>query len=178
MFATPFGQTTAAARTTNAARTATSMLIWVILQTEMETGGNVKQDRPGTRYDLRDNKKRSGRLPLRGNADIIASIGRMPMQFRFSPTTLQECSTEEWEARLDLAAAHRLAVMHGFNEGIFNHLTFVVPGHSDRYYQIPFGMHWSEVKASSFMEVGIDDGKVRRGGGDGALLLLHPCADP
>ena len=41
-----------------------------------------------------------------------------------------------------------------------------VPGRSDRYYQIPFGMHWSEVTASSFMEVGIDDGKVRRGTGD------------
>ena len=32
------------------------------------------------------------------------------------------------QARVDLAAAHRLAVMHGFNEGIFNHLTFRVPG--------------------------------------------------
>ena len=27
-------------------------------------------------------------------------------------------------------------------------------------------MHWSEVKASSFMEVGIDDGQVKRGSGD------------
>ena len=27
-------------------------------------------------------------------------------------------------------------------------------------------MHWSEVKASTFMEVGIDDGKVKRGSGD------------
>src|SRR5438045_486993 len=51
-------------------------------------------------------------------------------------------------------------------EGIFNHLTLVVPGHSDRYYQIPFGMHWSEVTASSFMEVGIEDGKIRRGAGE------------
>jgi ribulose-5-phosphate 4-epimerase/fuculose-1-phosphate aldolase len=88
------------------------------------------------------------------------------MQLRFSPTTLQECSAEEREARIDLAAAHRIAVRHGFNEGIFNHLTFLVPGRSDRYYQIPFGMHWSEVKASSFMEVGIDDAKVKRGAGD------------
>src|SRR5882724_8095783 len=55
------------------------------------------------------------------------------------------------QARIELAAAHRLAFMHGFSEGIFNHLTFVVPGRSDRYYQIPFGMHWSEVTASSFM---------------------------
>ena len=28
-----------------------------------------------------------------------------------------------WQARVDLAAAHRLCVMEGFNEGIFNHLT-------------------------------------------------------
>jgi ribulose-5-phosphate 4-epimerase/fuculose-1-phosphate aldolase len=88
------------------------------------------------------------------------------MQFRVSPKTLSECSTEEWQARVDLAAAHRLAYMHGFAEGIFNHLTFVVPGRSDRYYQIPFGMHWSEVTASSFMEVGINDGLLKSGAGD------------
>ena len=88
------------------------------------------------------------------------------MQFRVSPKTLGDCSAEEWQARVDLAAAHRLAFNQGFSEGIFNHLTLVVPGQSDRYYQIPFGMHWSEVTASSFMEVGIDDGKVKRGEGD------------
>ena len=88
------------------------------------------------------------------------------MQLKVSPVSRQECNETEWEARVDLAAAHRLAVMHGFHEGIFNHLTLTVPGRTDRYYQIPFGMHWSEVKASSFMEVGIDDGKVKRGSGD------------
>ena len=88
------------------------------------------------------------------------------MQLKVSPISRQECSSQEWQARVDLAAAHRIAVMHGFHEGIFNHLTLAVPGKPDRYYQIPFGMHWSEVKASSFMEVGIDDGRVKRGAGD------------
>ncbi len=88
------------------------------------------------------------------------------MQIRIAPEALNDRSAEEWPARVDLAAAHRLAYMHGFSEGIFNHLTFVVPGRSDRYYQIPFGTHWSEVTASSFMEVGIDDGEVKRGSGD------------
>jgi ribulose-5-phosphate 4-epimerase/fuculose-1-phosphate aldolase len=87
------------------------------------------------------------------------------MQIRVSPDSLQG-SAEEWQARVDLAAAHRLAFMHGFSEGIFNHLTLTVPGRSDLYYQIPFGTHWSEVTASCFMEVGIDDGKVKRGSGD------------
>jgi len=88
------------------------------------------------------------------------------MQYRVSPQALGDTSAAEWQARVDLAAAHRLAFMHGFNEGIFNHLTFVVPGRSDRYYQIPFGTHWSEVTASCFMEVGIDDGEVKRGEGE------------
>ncbi len=88
------------------------------------------------------------------------------MDVRVASETRANWSAEEWQARVDLAAAHRLAHMHGFSEGIFNHLTFVVPGRSDRYYQIPFGTHWSEVTASSFMEVGIDDGEVKRGSGD------------
>ena len=88
------------------------------------------------------------------------------MQFRVSPQSLENYSAEEWQARVDLAAAHRLAFNQGFSEGIFNHLTFAVPGRSDRYYQIPFGTHWSEVTASCFMEVGIDDGEVKRGEGE------------
>jgi ribulose-5-phosphate 4-epimerase/fuculose-1-phosphate aldolase len=62
----------------------------------------------------------------------------------------------QYQARVDLAAAHRLAAMHGFNEGIFNHLTLAVPDADDRYYQIPFGLHWSEIRASDFMEIGYD----------------------
>jgi ribulose-5-phosphate 4-epimerase/fuculose-1-phosphate aldolase len=88
------------------------------------------------------------------------------MQVRVTPGNLRNYSTEEWAARVDLAAAHRLAYMHGFSEGIFNHLTYAVPGRTDRYYQIPFGTHWSEVTASTFMEVGIDDGEVKHGTGD------------
>jgi ribulose-5-phosphate 4-epimerase/fuculose-1-phosphate aldolase len=76
------------------------------------------------------------------------------------------------QARIDLAAAHRLAVMHGFNEGIFNHLTLRVPGHDDRYYQIPFGLHWSEVTASVLMEVGYDG---RRLSGEGEIEQSCYC---
>src|ERR1700694_476938 len=88
------------------------------------------------------------------------------MQFRVSPKSVSECSAEEWQARGGLPAAPCLAHMHDFSEGIFNHLTLGVPRRSHRYYQIPFGMHWSEVTASSFMEVGIDDGLVKSGAGD------------
>ena len=45
-----------------------------------------------------------------------------------SPNMLNDSSAEEWQARVDLAAAHRLAFNHGFPEGIFNHLTYGVLG--------------------------------------------------
>ncbi|MBI3515160.1 MAG: class II aldolase/adducin family protein [Proteobacteria bacterium] len=72
----------------------------------------------------------------------------------------------EWQARVDLAAAHRLAHLQGFSEGIFNHLTLAVPGKPDRYYQIPFGLHWSEVTASCLLEVDCVDGRVLSGSGE------------
>ncbi|MFK7964027.1 MAG: class II aldolase/adducin family protein [Burkholderiaceae bacterium] len=80
----------------------------------------------------------------------------------------------EWQARVDLAAAHRLAVMHDMHEGIFNHLTLNVPEKNDRYYQIPFGLHWSEVTASCFMEVSYT-GEVLRGEGEveQSCLCIH-----
>ena len=71
----------------------------------------------------------------------------------------------QWQARGDLAAAHRLAVKDGLHEGIFNHFTLAVPNTDDRYYQIPFGLHWSEVSASSFMEVSYD-GELLLGKGE------------
>src|SRR4249920_3569884 len=83
-----------------------------------------------------------------------------------------DLETARWQARVDLAAAHRLCVMHGFNEGIFNHLTFRVPGTNDRYYQIPFGLYWSEVTASCFMEVGYDG---RRLSGEGEIERSAYC---
>ena len=86
------------------------------------------------------------------------------MNFVSTKSQSQGHTDEQWQARIDLAAAHRCAVMHDLHEGIFNHLTLRVPGSEDRYYQIPFGLHWSEVTASCFMEVGYD-GEVKRGEG-------------
>jgi len=61
------------------------------------------------------------------------------------------------QAKIDLAAAHRLAVYHQLEEGIDNHFTVTVPGYDDRYLVLPYGLHWSEARASdmiSFNEAG------------------------
>ncbi len=55
------------------------------------------------------------------------------------------------QAKIDLAAALRMAVYHDLDEGIDNHFTMTAPGYDDRYLMLPFGFHWSEARASDMI---------------------------
>jgi len=55
------------------------------------------------------------------------------------------------QAKIHLAAALRMAVLHELEEGIDNHFTVAVPGQPDRYLILPFGFHWSEARASDMI---------------------------
>jgi len=63
---------------------------------------------------------------------------------------------DEREARIELAAAFRAAVMLDFHEGISNHFSMLVPGRDDRFLINPLGLHFSEVTASSLAVVSVD----------------------
>ena len=76
------------------------------------------------------------------------------------------------QARVHLAAAHRLAVLHELEEGIDNHFTVTVPGRNDRYLILPFGLHWSEARASD-MIVFDESGKTLEG--EGVVELSAQC---
>ena len=76
------------------------------------------------------------------------------------------------EAKIHLAAAHRLAVHDELEEGIDNHFTVTVPGHNDRYLILPFGLHWSEARASD-MIVFDEAGKTLEG--EGTVELSAQC---
>jgi len=76
------------------------------------------------------------------------------------------------EAKVHLAAAHRLAVFHDLEEGIDNHFTVTVPGRDDRYLILPFGLHWSEARASD-MIVWDESGATLEG--EGVCELSAQC---
>lgn len=64
-------------------------------------------------------------------------------------------SPEEWATRVDLAAAHRLAVIEGWQEpySIFNHLSARVPGEPDCMLIKPHDLLFSEVTATKLLKV-------------------------
>ena len=76
------------------------------------------------------------------------------------------------QAKIHLAAAHRLAVLHELEEGIDNHFTVTVPGHNGQYLILPFGLHWSEARASD-MIVFDESGKTLEG--EGVVELSAQC---
>lgn len=76
------------------------------------------------------------------------------------------------EAKIQLAAAHRLAVFHDLEEGIDNHFTVTVPGRDDRYLILPFGLHWSEARASDLI-VFDESGATLEG--EGVVELSAQC---
>ena len=65
----------------------------------------------------------------------------------------QRISSEEWEARVQLAAAYRIFDRLGWTELIYNHISLRVPGEDQHYLINPFGLHYSEVTASSLVKV-------------------------
>jgi ribulose-5-phosphate 4-epimerase/fuculose-1-phosphate aldolase len=67
----------------------------------------------------------------------------------------------EWQARVQLAACYRIFDMLGWVEMIFNHITVRVPGPELRFLINPFGLHYSEIKASDLLLIDIDGNPVR-----------------
>ena len=76
------------------------------------------------------------------------------------------------QARIHLAAAHRMAVLHELEEGIDNHFTMTVPGRDGQYLILPYGLHWSEARASDLI-VFAESGAVLEG--RGSLELSAQC---
>jgi ribulose-5-phosphate 4-epimerase/fuculose-1-phosphate aldolase len=67
-------------------------------------------------------------------------------------------------ARIDLAAAFRLAVRMDLHEGVCNHFSFMLP-EGKRFFLNRYGLHWSEVTASNLLTLDAE-GNVLEGEGE------------
>ena len=67
-------------------------------------------------------------------------------------------SAEEWQTRIDLAAAYRLVAHFHWDDLVFTHVTAKIPG--TEYFLInPYGLMFDEITASSLVKIDIE-GKV------------------
>src|SRR3954462_12040877 len=95
---------------------------------------------------------------------------------------LKSVPAAERAARVDLAAAFRLAVRMDLHEGVCNHFSLMLPG--GRFLLNRYGLHWSEVSASNLLALDAE-GTVLQGEGEiektafyihSRIHLAHPRA--
>lgn len=69
-------------------------------------------------------------------------------------------SNEEWQTRVDLAAAYRLVALYGWDDLIFTHISARVPGPEHHFLINPYGMMFDEITASSLVKIDLNGKKV------------------
>jgi ribulose-5-phosphate 4-epimerase/fuculose-1-phosphate aldolase len=78
---------------------------------------------------------------------------------REGKTVRRQVSKEEWEKRVDLAAAYRLMELYGMTEMTANHISTRVPGEDDAFLINPYGLLYEQMHASCFIKLDLA-GKV------------------
>lgn len=62
-------------------------------------------------------------------------------------------SAEEWQLRVDLAAAYRLVALYGWSDLVFTHISARIPGPEHHFLINPYGLLFDEITASSLVKV-------------------------
>lgn len=74
-----------------------------------------------------------------------------------TPSNVRErVSAEEWEVRVKLAAAYRLAALFRWTDHIYTHFSARVPGPEEHFLINAFGLLFDEISASNLVKVDVD----------------------
>ncbi|WP_431702932.1 class II aldolase/adducin family protein [Pseudomonas sp. BR20] len=68
----------------------------------------------------------------------------------------QRVTPEEWEVRVKLAAAYRLAALYKWTDHIYTHFSARVPGPEKHFLINAFGLLFDEISASNLVKVDLD----------------------
>jgi ribulose-5-phosphate 4-epimerase/fuculose-1-phosphate aldolase len=76
------------------------------------------------------------------------------------PSRRQQVSAEEWQTRVDLAAAYRLVALFKWDDLIFTHISARVPGTEGQFLINPYGLMFEEITASSLVKIDLVGNKL------------------
>lgn len=70
-----------------------------------------------------------------------------------------QVSAEEWQTRVDLAAAYRLIALNGWDDVVFTHISAKIPG-TEHFLINPYGLMFEEVTASNLVKIDLQGNKL------------------
>ncbi len=77
----------------------------------------------------------------------------MPQTLPTIPSLRDAVSPQEWQTRVDLAAAYRLVALFGWDDLVFTHISARVPDDDHAFLINPYGLFFDEITASSLVKV-------------------------
>ncbi|MDE2396615.1 MAG: class II aldolase/adducin family protein [Burkholderiales bacterium] len=77
----------------------------------------------------------------------------MPAHALCIPNVRESVSPEEWQLRVDLAAAYRLVALFRWDDLVFTHISARLPGTEDQFLINPYGLMFDEINASSLVRI-------------------------
>jgi ribulose-5-phosphate 4-epimerase/fuculose-1-phosphate aldolase len=97
----------------------------------------------------------------------------MSTHARIASITPTDMSPQEWQARVDLAAAYRLIAHYGWDDVIYNHTSMRVPGEERMFLIKRHELLYTEVTASNLVKVCMDEDLDEKAGVNRPGFTLH-----
>jgi ribulose-5-phosphate 4-epimerase/fuculose-1-phosphate aldolase len=76
------------------------------------------------------------------------------------PSLKNRVSADEWQTRVDLAAAYRLVALFKWDDLVFTHISARVPGTENQFLINPYGLLFEEITASSLIRIDLQGNKL------------------
>lgn len=76
------------------------------------------------------------------------------------PSLQNKVSAEEWQLRVDLAAAYRLVAHYGWSDLVYTHISARIPGPEHQFLINPYGLMFDEITASSLVKIDLHCNKL------------------
>lgn len=72
----------------------------------------------------------------------------------------EKVSAQEWQTRVELAAAYRLVALYGWDDLVFTHISARVPETENEFLINPYGFLFDEITASSLVKIDLEGNKL------------------
>lgn len=91
---------------------------------------------------------------------MTSNVASQQDQQKQTASIKDRVSAEEWQVRVDLAAAYRLTAYFGWDDLVFTHISARVPGTDHHFLINPFGLMFDEITASSLVKIDLEGNQI------------------
>jgi ribulose-5-phosphate 4-epimerase/fuculose-1-phosphate aldolase len=96
----------------------------------------------------------------KSKAKVVKAVKRVAVKKALRKSVRSQVSAQEWEARVNLAAAYRLMDLYEMTDHISNHISVRVPGAHNEFLINPYGLLYKQMTASCMIKLDLEGNEL------------------